>query len=278
MLLSLDFGITITDILRKNNNGELFHQMLPSKEKPSEGFILEIFRDLNFKEVNCLALTGGHHQLIGKFIKETPVIHVNEVEAIGKGGFHLSKLDPDKPAIIVSAGSGTACILAKDGNFVHCSGTGVGGGTVLGLSKLLLNTIDPNEIQDLAEKGLARGTDLILEDVVSGPIGLLPSDTTAVNFGKIAKTNSKASREDIAAGIVNLVGQTVARISTSVAMTFQVSDIIVVGRTPTFTVLRKSLEDAAMLTNFTPHFPENAEYASALGALLVAEKNPVSIN
>ena len=123
MLLSLDFGITITDILRKNNNGELFHQMLPSKEKPSEGFILEIFRDLDFKEVNCLALTGGHHQLIGQFIKETPVIHVNEVEAIGKGGFHLSKLDPDKPAIIVSAGSGTACILAKDGNFVHCSGT-----------------------------------------------------------------------------------------------------------------------------------------------------------
>ena len=278
MLLSLDFGITITDILRKNNNGELFHQMLPSKEKPSEGFILEIFKDLDFKEVNYLALTGGHHQLIGKFIKETPVIHVNEVEAIGRGGFHLSKLDPDKPAIIVSAGSGTACILAKDGNFLHCSGTGVGGGTVLGLSKLLLNTIDPNEIQDLAEKGLARGTDLILEDVVSGPIGLLPSDTTAVNFGKIAKTNSKASREDTSAGIVNLVGQTVARISTSVAMTFQVSDIIVVGRTPTFTALRKSLEDAAMLTNFTPHFPENAEYASALGALLAAEKNPVSIN
>ena len=61
-------------------------------------------------------------------------------------------------------------------------------------------------------------------------------------------------------------------------MTFQVSDIIVVGRTPTFTALRKSLEDAAMLTNFTPHFPENAEYASALGALLAAEKNPVSIN
>ncbi|SVB04595.1 uncharacterized protein METZ01_LOCUS157449, partial [marine metagenome] len=147
MLLSLDFGITITDILRKNNNGELFHQMLPSKEKPSEGFILEIFKDLDFKEVNYLALTGGHHQLIGKFIKETPVIHVNEVEAIGRGGFHLSKLDPDKPAIIVSAGSGTACILAKDGNFLHCSGTGVGGGTVLGLSKLLLNTIDPNEIQ-----------------------------------------------------------------------------------------------------------------------------------
>ncbi len=120
------------------------------------------------------------------------------------------------------------------------------------------------------------GTDLILEDLVSSPIVLLPSATTAVNFGKIAKSNTTASREDIAAGIVNLVGETVARIATSVAMSFSVTDIIVIGRAPTFTVLRKSLENAAFLTNFTPHFPDNAEYASALGAMLVAEKNPNS--
>ena len=82
----------------------------------------------------------------------------------------------------------------------------------------------------------------------------------------------KTSKEDLAAGIVNLVGQTIARIATSVAMAFKVSDIIVVGRAPTFTVLRKSLEEAAMLTNFTPHFPEKAEFAPALGALLIAEK------
>ena len=73
-----------------------------------------------------------------------------------------------------------------------------------------------------------------------------------------------------------MVGETVARIATSVAVGFGVKDIIVVGRTPTFTALRKSLEVAAMLTNFTPHFPPNAEYASALGAMLVAEKNPNS--
>ena len=113
---------------------------------------------------------------------------------------------------------------------------------MLGLSKLLLGTSDPQEIQDLAKKGDANETDLILEDVVSSSIGLLPPNTTAVNFGKIAKENKDTSKEDLAAGIVNLVGQTVARIATSVAMTFKVSDIIVVGRTPTFTALRKSLD------------------------------------
>ena len=36
MRLSLDFGITITDILKEDNNGELFHEMRPSEQKPSE--------------------------------------------------------------------------------------------------------------------------------------------------------------------------------------------------------------------------------------------------
>lgn len=275
MLISLDFGITITDTLLKDDDGKISHQMIPSTDKVSEDLILSLFKDIDFEnKVNCISLTGGHHKLIGNSIKKTPVIHVNEVDAIGEGGLALTKLNPAKPAIIVSSGSGTACILAKDGVFTHCSGTGVGGGTVLGLSKLLLNTSDPGEIQNLANRGLAKGTDLILKDVVSGPIGFLPSDTTAVNFGKVAKYNTKISREDLAAGIVNLVGETIARIATSLAQGLEVKDIIVVGRTPTFTSLRKSLEDAARLTDFVPHFPENAEYASALGAMLVAEKKP----
>ena len=50
MLISIDFGITITDILRKDDEGNLTHQMLPSNQKPSEEFILELFKDLNFKK------------------------------------------------------------------------------------------------------------------------------------------------------------------------------------------------------------------------------------
>ena len=187
---------------------------------------------------------------------------------------HLSGLSSNTPIIIVSAGSGTACILANDGSYMHCSGTGVGGGTILGLSKLLLGTADPVEIAELAKTGNESGVDLILEDVVSGPIGLLPSDTTAVNFGKISKIDSEISKQDIAAGIVNLVGQTAARVATSVATTFNAKEIVVVGRSPSFNGLKKSLEQAASIMGFSPHFPKNGEYASALGALLVAEKNP----
>ena len=274
MDISIDFGITVTDIL-KRNQGVMSHQMTLSKEEPSLALLNKLLSDINFKsDVNFLAVTGGKHLNIGEKIESTRVIHVNEIEAIGEGAMNLSGLSEKNPTIIVSAGSGTACILAKEGNFVHCSGTGVGGGTVLGLSKLLLGTTDPIEIAELAIKGNESSVDLILEDVVSGPIGELPSDTTAVNFGKVSKIDSEISREDIAAGIVNLVGQTAARVATSVATTFNAREIVVVGRSPSFNGLKNSLEQAASIMGFSPYFPENGEYASALGALLVAEKKP----
>jgi type II pantothenate kinase len=274
MDISIDFGITVTDII-KRDEGVLSHEMTLSKEEPSLSLVKQLFSDIDFKsDVNFLAVTGGKHLNLGNNIESTKVIHVNEIDAVGEGAMKLSGLSDKNPTIIVSAGSGTACILAQEGNFVHCSGTGVGGGTVLGLSKLLLGTTDPVEIAELAKAGNESGVDLILDDVVSGPIGELPSDTTAVNFGKISKIDSEISKQDIAAGIVNLVGQTAARIATSVATTFNAKEIVVVGRSPSFNGLKNSLEQAASIMGFSPHFPNNGEYASALGALLIAEKNP----
>lgn len=274
MNISADFGITVTDTLRKKDD-ELIHKMDLSSKDLNQERVRKLFPDIDFiSNIGFLAVTGGKHLELGDYIDSTPIIHVNEIDAVGHGSMKLSGLSEEESTIIVSAGSGTACIHAHKGIFTHCSGTGVGGGTVLGLSKLLLGTTDPEEIAALAEKGDESFVDLILEDVVSGPIGQLPSDTTAVNFGKVSKEDIEYSREDIAAGIVNLVGQTAARIATSVAMMFQATEIVVVGRAPSFVGLKNSLEQAASITGFTPHFPKNGEYASALGAMLVAEKNP----
>ena len=274
MNISADFGITVTDTLRKNKD-KIVHKMELSSQDIDHDRVRSLFSEINFESnKGFLAVTGGRHLELGDFIDSMPIVHVNEIEAIGEGTMSLSGLNEKESTIIVSAGSGTACIHAHMGKYTHCSGTGVGGGTVLGLSKLLLGTSDPIEIAALAEKGSESEVDLILQDVVSGPIGQLPSTTTAVNFGKVSKMDREYAREDIAAGIINLVGQTAARIATSVAMMFQANQIVVVGRAPSFSGLRKSLEEAASITGFTPHFPENGEYASALGALLVAEKNP----
>ena len=42
-------------------------------------------------------------------------------------------------AVVVSMGTGTAYVMADKGRVSHLGGTGVGGGTLLGLSGLTLN-------------------------------------------------------------------------------------------------------------------------------------------
>ena len=127
MDISIDFGITVTDIIKRDND-VILHEMTLSKEEPSPSLLSQLFSDINFKsDVNLLAVTGGKHLNLGDEIESTKIIHVNEIDAVGEGAMNLSGLSNENPTIIVSARSGTACILAKDGSYMHCSGTGVGG-------------------------------------------------------------------------------------------------------------------------------------------------------
>ena len=118
MKIAADFGITVTDLLRKDKDGNLFHNMQLSSGEVSPEYLKQLFKDLDLnKEVELIAVTGGRHLSIGEEVEGVSVIHVNEIDAIGEGAMHLSGVDPAKPTIIISAGSGTACIFAKDNKF-----------------------------------------------------------------------------------------------------------------------------------------------------------------
>ena len=139
MNISADFGITVTDTLRRKDN-ELIHEMELSTGSLNHDRVKALFPDIDFtSNKGFLAVTGGRHLELGIKIDSTPIVHINEIEAIGEGSMNLSGLKEEDSVIIVSAGSGTACIHAYKGTFTHCSGTGVGGGTVLGLSLSLIH-------------------------------------------------------------------------------------------------------------------------------------------
>jgi type II pantothenate kinase len=67
---------------------------------------------------------------------------------------------------VVSAGSGTAIVAGRGDQYAHITGSAVGGGTLLGLARLLLGTADPQEIDGLALQGDPNGVDLSLADVI----------------------------------------------------------------------------------------------------------------
>jgi type II pantothenate kinase len=201
------------------------------------------------------------------------VVKVGELEALGRGGQALATAGlalPQEPLLVVSAGSGTAMVLAHGRSYRHVTGTGVGGGTLLGLGRLLIDCADPVQLDRLAQAGNATAVDLVLRDVVTGPIGSLPPDATAVNFGKAGRGAGPYRPEDLAAALVTLVGQVVATLAINAARAAGAKRIIVTGHSTDLLSLRMTMARVGEFFGFPLETWPQAGYATALGALLYA--------
>ena len=273
---AIDFGISNTDVVARID-GELRRWSEPYHGDPDEESVRAILAvgGVDLDELERLAVTGGRHRVLPEKLGACQVLKISEVQAIGRGGQALLGLagnDRDTPLMVVSAGSGTAMIKAQGDTFAHVSGTGVGGGTMLGLARVLLGTMDPVAIEQLAAAGDRNGADLSLADVITGPIGSLPADATAVNFGRLGRRSFQdpVSREDLAAALVNLVAQTIALIAINAAHAHGCQRIVVTGHMldmPTF----RQIVGLVDLYYATPmDMPEQAGFATALGALELA--------
>lgn len=156
---------------------------------------------------------------------------------------------------------------------MHVTGSAVGGGTLLGLSRLLLGTTDPFEVARLAALGDPAGVDSTLQDVIGGGIGHLPSDATAVNLGRLSTLKGAPKPEDLAAGLVTLVSQVIAVIALNAAKANDLDRIVIVGHLPDLEPVRAALLRVWGFYGVTPDpvIPAQRGFATALGAALEAK-------
>ena len=91
---------------------------------------------LPLEQISEIVLTGVGSTHIREDIYGIPTYKVDEFSAIGCGGLTLCGL---KEATVVSMGTGTAFVRAERSGYRHLGGSGVGGGTLAGLSRQLLN-------------------------------------------------------------------------------------------------------------------------------------------
>lgn len=219
---------------------------------------------LNLDDIEQVMMTGVGASYINQPLYGIPTRKIDEFRAIGKGGLFLSGLDQ---AIIVSMGTGTAYVMASRDQVKHIGGTGVGGGTLLGLSNKMLNIRHFDDLIAMAEGGNLAHIDLLIGDITKDPIVGLPPETTASNFGKISDLATKA---DTALGIINLVFQTIGMLAVFATRIYQVSDVVLTGN---LTNVPQAGEIFAMLHQlYQVHFhtPVHAEFATATGAALAA--------
>lgn len=218
--------------------------------------------NIELSQIDKIKMTGVGSSFINNDIYGIKAELVNEFEAIGRGGLYLTGLEK---AIIVSMGTGTAIVKASEDGFVHMGGTGVGGGTLLGLSYLMLNMKNFDNIVELAKDGDLSKIDLKVGDITSGSIKLLQPNTTASNFGKISDL---ATKSDIALGIINLVFQTEGMLAVFAARPEGISDIVLTGNLTIIPQLVAIKDELAKLYNINFTIPEYSEYTTAIGAAL----------
>lgn len=220
--------------------------------------------DLTLSDISRIMVTGVGASHLNEDLYGIPTYKVEEFISVGKGGLYLSGLDS---AVVVSLGTGTAYVNATKDRVSHMGGTGVGGGTITGLCSKLLNVRQFDHITALADQGDLRNVDLFIGDISKSDVSNMSANTTASNFGKISET---ATAEDISAGILNMVFQTVALMAVFNARIAGTTDIVLCGRLAATPYLRRTLEEIRALHGVNFITPENAEFATALGAALCA--------
>ena len=271
---AVDFGASNTDVAVVVDR-ELHVWTQPSGYLPTVEGLRAILSasSIAWHNYQAIALTGGHHRGLPDVLDDVPLVKVGELDAIARGGQALATgtlMRPEQAMLVVSAGSGTAMVAAHGHAYQHITGTGMGGGTLLGLGRLLLNCVDPVALDALALIGNPNGVDLALRDVVTGPIGALPADATAVNFGRMARTIERASDADMAAGIVNMVGQVVATLAINAARAARVERVVVTGHLTDMRSVRATMRRVGDFFGLPLDLYEQAGYATVVGALLYA--------
>ncbi|HHT65509.1 MAG: type II pantothenate kinase [Caldicoprobacterales bacterium] len=270
IVVGIDVGGSTTKIVGLQGN-EIFSPMLVKANDPVASIYGAFGKFLStnkllLNRIERIMITGVGSSQISEALYGIPTGKVDEFHAIGKGGLFLTGLPR---AIIVSMGTGTAFIIADQSGEKHIGGTGVGGGTLLGLSNKMLNVRHFEDLVAMAKGGNLANVDLNISDITKDKMETLPPEITASNFGKISDL---ASKEDIALGIINLVFQTIGMFAVFASRIHQTSDVVLTGNltnVPQSHIIFKTLH---RLHKVNYHMPSNAEFATAVGATLSTPK------
>ncbi|MBE6550391.1 MAG: type II pantothenate kinase [Ruminococcaceae bacterium] len=222
--------------------------------------------DIPLSKIDRVLMTGVGSSFIDKPIYSLNCEKISEFECVGRGGLYLSGLDD---AIVVSMGTGTALIHAsRDGENIkteYLGGTGVGGGTLLGLSKKMIGVDTIEHIEHMCEEGNLDNVDLRIKDISGDKNFQIGGDMTASNFGKLSDL---ANSNDIALGITNMVAETIGMLSVFAARSFKLKNVVLTGNLTSLTAIAHVFEN--MQRNFGVNFiiPERAQFATVIGAAL----------
>lgn len=268
--IGIDAGGTLTKIAYIDEQGELILDHFQSHDLQAvASFIGEQ------KGLKRIAMTGGRAQQLQQLLPTSiEVDYLVEFEATLIGVKYLLEKNKQSfdDAIVTNIGSGTSIHYMNKNRYSRVGGTGIGGGTLVGLSAMLTEVYSYREMSDLAQQGSRQSIDLLVADIFQGqpvPAPLKPN-LTASNFGKIGiNPIQDYKKEDQLAAVARLVGEVITTLSIQLSDQYNTEKIIYIGTTlKDHEVLQQVIEDYTVLKNKEAVFLQDRGFAGAIGALM----------
>lgn len=272
-VVGIDAGGTLTKLVFLNEENQFEYKIFPSNNLALVKQWIE-----SQQHIEEIGLTGGRkEQLLSVLHINKPIEYIVEFEATFKGVKYLLEKEGHKVenSIVANIGTGTSIHYFKRDSFVRVGGTGIGGGTLTGLSALMTGIFDFEEITEKAKKGERQQIDLFVKEIFEGMEPPIAGHLTASNFGKISITRKTDFKpEDLLATIQALVGEVITTLSVQFAEQKKADKIVYIGST-----LRNNDQLKSAISNYTilkkhhPVFVNDNGFSGAIGALLNKVEN-----
>jgi type II pantothenate kinase len=214
-----------------------------------------------------IALTGGRAEYIQKKYFSGALI-IPEFQATCEGALTLIAEEGGKfnePFLLINIGTGTSWHLVSGDKYERILGSGLGGGTFIGLGSLLTSVENYYKLTQYATEGDKGNIDMLVKDIYESGQSPINGDLTAANFAK-GKTVQHSDADRLAA-LSNMIAETIALLTMQSAAIHHTKNAVLIGSAIVGNpALRNSLENYLKMVGLSPRFVSNGEYCGARGA------------
>ncbi|MFE8699229.1 type II pantothenate kinase [Cytobacillus sp. FJAT-54145] len=260
--IGIDAGGSLVKICYEQNN-----QLHYRKHHYHE--MEDVLKWLNLVTPNAnYKLTGGKAGILQeKYFANVSV--VPEFQATCEGAIFLTKaasLSLER-YLLVNVGTGTSWYIINGDQHKRIFGSGVGGGTFLGLGSILAGETAFSSFVDLSNSGNREKVDLLVKDIYGPNKPPINGDLTASNFAK-GRTDQSHKSDDLAS-LTNMISETIVLLTSQLAINNEVDIVIFIGSTVSgHPKLKESLHFYTNMLGLKSFNLDHGEYSGAVGALL----------
>jgi type II pantothenate kinase len=266
IIIGIDVGISTTKIVGLKDGRVSAPIRITAADPVTSlyGAFGKYLHDNNIKlsDVQHVMLTGVGAAYVQNDVYGVSTTKTDEFIADGLGARYESGLER---AMVVSMGTGTSFVMCEGDNMRHIGGIGIGGGTLQGLSRIMLNTSDIKQVSALAMQGDIKHINLLIGDISAHPLPGLPMEATASIF---ARAQNDASKEDIACGIISMVLQSIGSAAVLAAQGIDCRDMVLIGNLSLLPQCKDIFPALEKLYDVRFHIPKYSQFCTAIGAAL----------